>query len=199
MAENSAAPADLAYRDRDKWNQILFENANKFHLHQDNLRWSLSAGFAAFFYGGILVIYNPLVATNDQFVHFLQLALTLMGTAYFFVLMMEGWYYNLALAYLISCEKRVVAKLDLLPLADFDRDEVPPFHPSFACVLFLASLINTFHLFEFALTEFGKVYAICASSIYAGALFFLAIFGKVPRRIDATLEKMDRRLKKHPS
>ena len=110
--------------------------------------------------------------------------------------MMEGWYYNLALAYVVSCEKRIADKIDLFPLAEFDRDEVPAFHPSFVFILLLASTANTFQLFEFTLKVFGNGWAIFTAAVYGAILFLLALLGRVPRRIDASLEKMDRTRRK---
>jgi hypothetical protein len=186
------------YKDREKWNQILFENANKFHLHQDNLRWSLSAGFAVFFYGGINVVYNPTIkiAAGDSYVHFLQLTITLIGTAYFLVLMMEGWYYNLSLCYLVYCEKRVAQRRNLIPLARYRRKIVSPFHPSFACVLFFIAVANTFHLYEFVASEVGPKSGAWAASGYVAVFWGLALWGRVPQAIDATLEKRDRKPKR---
>lgn len=175
-----------AEREHDK---VLFENANKNHTHQDTLRWSLAAGFGAFFYGGIRVVYEPAIAGRETVVHFLQMATTLLGTIYFLILLVEGWYYNLYLAYLVDCECLLQRGIPLDTMNGFNRSGVSSLHPSWVLVLLLVCIANTYHLFEFSSTETGIAWAYGVCAAYVAAFMALATWGRVPGFLDATLAR----------
>jgi hypothetical protein len=179
-------PSSRSYQDRDKWNQLLFDQANKFHIHQDNLRWSLTAGFGAFFAAGVTLITKQQL--SDPIARALELLLAIIGTLWFFVVQIEGWYYNLAIAYLISCEEAVSKKEDLIPLVRFDRSAVRSFHPSFFFVLLFISVTNSYHVFQYTLSSSGST--LSARSLAAGyfcVMLFLMLRGRVPQKLDATI------------
>lgn len=170
---------------------MLFENANRNHTHQDNLRWSLAAGFGAFFYGGMRIVYEPAISSSDTLVHFMQLATTALGTIYFLILLVEGWYYNLYLAHLVDCECDLDKGRPLSPLSEFDRTRVRALHPSWFLVLLLVCGANTYHLFEYVSSETSTGWAYAACGLYVAAFMALAIWGQVPRFVDATLSRID--------
>ena len=178
--------ADTAYKDAEGWNKLIFENANRCHLHQDNLRWSLAGGFGAFFYGGILLLNSPILAGQTPLVHVLEAILLLIGTLYFFIILIEGWYYNLYLDYLVQCERNMARKVDLYPLSEFSRNQVKSFHPSFFFVLCLVAIANAFHLFQFVDSYLGSVETIICALTYVAILMAIAVVGRVPQRLDAT-------------
>lgn len=177
------------YQEIEKWNQILYDQANKTHLHQDNLRWSLCAGFALFFLTGIAAINNPQFKENHAVFHKLQFALVLLGTIYFFVIMIEGWYYNLYLAHLIDCEKRMSRKEDLIPVSAFDRSGVRNLHPSFVFILLLIVAANLTHLWQASVEEWGPSIAWKCCACYTAVFLPLIFHGHVPRRFDITLAR----------
>lgn len=163
----------------DKWNQILFENANKCHTHQDNLRWTLSGGFAAFFYGSIVLLHNDKITRDLQLVHNLHFLFFVLGTLYWIAISVEGWYYNMYLRYLIECEERIILGEKLYPLAKFDRRNVKMFHPSFSPILILIAVANSYHLYIF----FGRI---VLTLVYIGLAVTFAIKGHVFKRIEMT-------------
>ncbi len=160
-------------QDQHRWNQIFFENANKNHLHQDNLRWTLSGGFAAFFYGSIVLLSNDKISANATLVHQLHILFFTLGTLYWIAVSVEGWYYNLYLKYLVRCEHDLVANVDLLPLISFDRKTVSLFHPSFSPILLLIGCANAFHLYSVS-SQWGWCVGyllVCVSYAFWGRMF----------------------------
>src|ERR1700730_180788 len=105
MWKKDVSSQSVAKPDQDKWDQVIYENANKTHLHQDNIRWTLLAGFGVFFLSGISIINDPkFKVANSMLLHYVQYFLFVSGTIWFVVLVVEGWYYNLFRAYLVDCE-----------------------------------------------------------------------------------------------
>lgn len=188
---------DVFYGDIDKWNKLLFENANKNHLHQDGLRWTLAGGFGAFFYYGITV-RTELERSNSPVIHYYELLIFIIGTLFFVILLIEGWYYNLYLAHLAKCEMDFLARRNLTPLSGFDRKLVQSFHPSFWCVLLLVSIANTYHLVRYLIDRFGdstsaRDTSAAVSLLYVFVLMVVGTWGRIPQRIDATLAREERR------
>lgn len=177
------------YQDAEKWNQILYDQANKTHLHQDNLRWSLCAGFAVFFLTGMAAINNPQFKESHAIFHELQFALVVMGTIYFFVVMIEGWYYNLYLAHLIDCEQRMSRREDLTPISVFDRKNVRKLHPSFFFILMLIVVANVAHLWQASTEQWGIGVSWKCCVGYAMVFLPLTFRGHVPLWVDITLAK----------
>lgn len=174
--------------DQAKWNQVLFENANKNHLHQDNLRWTLLAGFGLFFITGTATIHDPKFAAAHALMHFIQIVLCVVGTIWFFVLLIEGWYYNLYIAYLGDCENRIARRQDLRTIAEYNKEKRPgmkSIHPSYNAALFFVLLCNSTHLFEFMQEEKGIFIASAASGAYVLILFLVSVFLAIPERLDA--------------
>ena len=169
----------ISEESQDKWNQILFDNANKCHTHQDNLRWTLSGGFAAFFYGSIILLHNERVAPDLVLTHNLHLLFFILGTLYWIAISVEGWYYNLYLRYLIECEERIILGQRLYPLAKFDRKNVKMFHPSFSPVLILIAAANSYHLYSFYSSKM-----LCASYVLISTI--ISIKGHLFKRVEMT-------------
>jgi hypothetical protein len=167
--------AKHVYEDVAKWNQIVFEQANRNHLHQDSVRWTLFAGFALFFLTSMQAINNP--QNNHLTFHKLQFVVVALGTLYFVVLMIEGWYYNLYLAHVLDCESRIAQGKLLVPTASLDRSRVWPVHPSFIFLLSFVVIANSAHLWEALSETLGNwKSAIVWSGAYALSLLAAAIF-----------------------
>lgn len=163
----------------EKWNQIFFENANKYHTHQDNLRWTLSGGFAAFFYGSITLLHNAGVMAEPLLVKRLEIIFFILGTLYWIAVCVEGWYYMLCLRYLVECEEKIILGEKLEPITGFDRKKVKIFHPSFTPVLILIASANAFHLYNFSSNEY-----VCIS--YVLITVYFSIFGYVFKHLEMT-------------
>lgn len=168
-------PMKKVYEDPDKWNQILFEQANRNHLHQDGVRWTLFAGFALFFFTSMQAINNPL--NDHSLFHKLQYVVVALGTMYFVVMLIEGWYYNLYLAHVLDCEGRIAEGLPVMPTSSLDRTQVWPVHPSFIFLLTFVVFANAAHLWE-ALNESSVSWrvALLWSCLYATVMLFVAVF-----------------------
>ena len=170
-----AAAIKKVYEDPDKWNQILFEQANRNHLHQDGVRWTLFAGFALFFFTSMQAVNNP---QNDHTLfHKLQYVVVALGTMYFLVMLIEGWYYNLYLAHVLDCEGRIAEGLPVMPTSSLDRYQVWAVHPSFIFLLAFVIFANAAHLWE-ALSESLVNWraALLWSCLYAIGMLALAVF-----------------------
>lgn len=167
----------------DKWNQIFFENANKYHTHQDNLRWTLSGGFAAFFYGSITLLHNSGVMAEPFLVKRLEIIFFILGTFYWIAVSVEGWYYMLCLRYLVECEEKLLNGENLEPITNFDRKKVKMFHPSFTPVLILIASANSFHLFNFSSNPYVCIF-------YVSLTGYFSVFGYIFRRFEMTKSKI---------
>lgn len=75
----------------------LFKSANSYRLHQDVLRWTLLAGYAAFLVG-ILSIEDAKLPSPARTV------LVVIGVCYMFILAVENFFYNLFAEYVKDCE-----------------------------------------------------------------------------------------------
>jgi hypothetical protein len=133
-------------------------------------------------------INNPQYTSIHAMLHLLQFALVLLGTIYLFVLMIEGWYYNLYLAYLVDCEKRIMSGRHLTTVALFDRKAVKSIHPSYFFILMLVVFANLTHLFQASYDQWRNVPApMISCAVYACVFLPVALGGRVPKWIDRTL------------
>src|SRR5258706_2645595 len=71
--------------------KILYENANKYRLHQDVLKWSLLAGYGAFFGACIALLTKPDVINNQRLLAALSILFFFIGTCYLLLLAVENW------------------------------------------------------------------------------------------------------------
>jgi len=123
----------MAIADKD-----LFENANKYRLHQDTLRWTLLAGYAAFLVGLLSIEKSRLPDA-------LRIVLVAVGICYMVILAVENFFYNLFAEYVKDCESRRDSEQKLRTLREFSAAEagrVGPFHLSFVFALMIVLLGN---------------------------------------------------------
>ena len=135
--------------DRTRWNELLFDNAQRYRLHQDHLRWSLSGGYAAFFFGSILLLANPNVRSDTFLVSHIELWLLIAGTIYFIALGVENWWYNVFTYYARACDEKLSQGQDLPSIGQFDWSGARLRFQSFLLILFLITCGNAFYLFRF--------------------------------------------------
>ena len=113
----------------DTKNRIFYDNANRYRIHQDTLRWTLAAGYLGSFVaavGGIGVTAGsvPLCLSLMR-----SIGLWVFGTVYLFVLAVENWYYNLFADYVKECEVRLHRGNKLRPLSEYAADRAPSTSP----------------------------------------------------------------------
>jgi len=118
--------------------EALFRNANSYRLHQDILRWTLLAGYAAFLLG-ILSIESAKVQELSRIV------LVAIGICYMLILTIENFFYNLFAEYVKDCESKSDLNEKLRTLKEFSESEVErigPFHHSFVFALLIVLFGN---------------------------------------------------------
>lgn len=116
----------------------LFKNANSYRLHQDVLRWTLLAGYAAFLVGILSIEQSRLTDLS-------RILLVIIGVCYMFILGVENFFYNLFAEYVKDCEMRIDSGKRLRTMSKFSRAEgkrVGPFHHSFFFALLIAAFGN---------------------------------------------------------
>jgi hypothetical protein len=116
----------------------LFRNANSYRLHQDTLRWTLLAGYAAFLVG--------IIGFSGRSVLSLGIGLVAIGNCYMFILGVENFFYNLFSEYVKDCESKRDAKENLRTLRQFTKEEarrIGPFHHSFFFAMLIVLAGNT--------------------------------------------------------
>ena len=122
--------------DADK---LIYQNANTYRLHADNLRWTLLGGFAVFLAAVLGASFNDQTANA-----LLKPSVTLLGfivsLAYLFILAVQNWFYNLFARWVDDCETRLIKDERLRSLQEFARamgSKITPFHPAFYFALIL--------------------------------------------------------------
>ena len=111
--------------------QLIYENANTYRLHADNLRWTLLGGYGALLIAAASVNTPPF------------LLLWVIAIAAFFVLAIQNWFYNLFACFVTECEERLVRGEPLGTLQAFvlkRAQHVSPFHPAFLFALMVVAL-----------------------------------------------------------
>jgi hypothetical protein len=137
------------------WNQefsgmVILENAHKYRLHQDLLRWSLLAGYAAFFAASLGVLTSDILGKAPSAQSFVALFCFLIGTCYFLCLAIENWYYNLFAKHVKDTEERLSRNERPRTIAEFGsavNGQVSPFHHSFFFALVVVLAGNTAFLY----------------------------------------------------
>jgi hypothetical protein len=115
----------------------LFENGNKYRLHQDLLRWTLLAGYAAFLVGVMSLNRKPNGVAAA--------ALVAIGICYMFILAVENFFYNLYAKYAKDCETMMAGGNVPRTLKEFTAAEhknIGPFHHSFFFAILIVLLGN---------------------------------------------------------
>jgi hypothetical protein len=124
---------------------IIYENAHAYRLHQDNLRWSLFGGYAAFFVTSEGYLLGDRILQHPPIYTGISILLLLMGTGFLLGLAIENWYYNLFAAFVRDCDDRVMNGQRLRSLGEFHKAEGPnttPIHSSFMFALMFVSFGN---------------------------------------------------------
>lgn len=124
--------------------RILCENANRYRIHQDTLRWSLAAGYAGSL-AATLVALPTMEQNSTGLPVLISTGLFVFGHVYLVVLGVENWFYNLFAKYVAECEQKLADGGKLEPLSKFtekNREAISPLHPSFSFVLLLAVFGN---------------------------------------------------------
>jgi len=85
--------------------KLLYEKANTYRLHADNLRWTLLGGYGAFFAAVIFQLKDNPVQQDFQTAA-LFFVLFCVSILYLFILAVQSWYYNLFSAYVEDCEEK---------------------------------------------------------------------------------------------
>lgn len=119
--------------------ELIYQNANMYRLHADNLRWSLLGGFAAFL-AAVFSLSQSQVKSIKLDSPFLAALAFLISFSYLWVLAIQNWFYNLFAQFVDDCESRIINKQSLRSLQSFAKErgcKITPFHPSF----FLSELI----------------------------------------------------------
>ena len=145
----------------------LFENGNRYRLHQDILRWTLLAGYAAFLVGVLSLDTKP-----DGFA---GAALVGIGLCYMLILAVENFFYNLFAEYVKDCESRIASGNSSRTLKEFSAAEsanVGPFHHSFFFALLIVVLGNAI-----VASGISKVALRRGLYIADGACFLLILLG----------------------
>jgi hypothetical protein len=133
-------------------NSLIYQNANTYRLHADNLRWILLGGYATFLVGMLStqnnIIESPVVALGLATISFL----------YLLILAVQNWFYNLFARFVDECEMRLTKTENLRPLQEFAKEkgkDITPFHPSFYFALIILPLGMTLFLYKGFATIFN--------------------------------------------
>ena len=124
--------------------KLLYDKANSYRLHADNLRWTLLGGYGAFFAAVMLQVKDAQVQPTLQ-TALLFLALFSVSIFYLFILAVQSWYYNLFGAYVENCEEKLLGGQRLESLAAFTKEEretITPIHFAFSFALYMVALTS---------------------------------------------------------
>ena len=134
---------------------LIYENANSLRTHQDNLRWTISAGYFAFL-GAALAFFEPNKIPAEIAVHLPKL-LFVFSLFFLIILAVESWWYNVFSSYVGDCEAKFSRQHTHEPLFEFRKRiaaTTTPFHHSFIFVLAFVALTNILFL-HLCLKQFG--------------------------------------------
>ncbi len=130
--------------------KLIYQNSNTYRLHADNLRWTLLGGYAAIL--AAIVSFAPsgtdgnIIDINQPLISLLAFILSF---AYFWILAVQNWFYNLFAKWVDDCEYRLVAGMHLQSMQSLAKAEgstVSPFHPAFFLVELMVGTIAYFFL-----------------------------------------------------
>ena len=134
-------------------NELIYQKANVYRLHADNLRWSLLGGFVAI----LVAIFSIPQSNSFKFDNpTLSLLFFLISFAYLWILAIQNWFYNLFAQFVNDCEARLIKNKDLISLNCFAVEiggDINPFHPSF----FLAEIIVASIAYYFLCSFFDNI------------------------------------------
>lgn len=134
----------------DPKNTAIYQNANSLRMHQDNLRWTILAGYLTFFSASAALMEKSLLPKQPSAT--IPLFLFIVGNLFLLILAVESWYYNLYSQYVDDCEKKLLEQKPLLPVTEFResvKGKISPFHYSFIFALLINILGNAFYAHHF--------------------------------------------------
>lgn len=165
--------------------KLLYEKANTYRLHADNLRWTLLGGYGAFFAAVMLQLKDTGLQPNPQ-TALLFLILFSISLFYLFILAVQSWYYNLFGAYVEDCEERLVSGQKLESLATFTesaRATITPLHFGFSFALYIVAFTSLGFLIPVFQYVFFSLQIDIAQNLFRilgfailGFLLYIAIF-----------------------
>ena len=147
----------------------LFRNGNSYRLHQDTLRWTLVAGYAAF-----LVGIMGITGLSKKPHELLGIFIVVIGFCYMFILAVENFFYNLFSEYVKDCESRHDGKEELRTLQQFAQDkakQIGTFHHSFFFAMLIV-LLGNFGLIDQLIEEAQTKFYLNAANLVAFLLIF---------------------------
>jgi ABC-type multidrug transport system fused ATPase/permease subunit len=106
-------------------------------------------GYAAFLTAIISLFGNNLSPASYNY-WTINLLLLVLSIAYFWILAVQNWFYNLWADYVTECEERIVKRISLRPLdifADKMGSKVNIFHPAFYWVELVITIITSYFLY----------------------------------------------------
>jgi hypothetical protein len=124
--------------------KLLYEKANTYRLHADNLRWTLLGGYGAFFAAVMFQIKDNTIQQDFQTAA-LFFMLFCVSILYLFILAVQSWYYNLFSAYVEDCEEKLIGAQRLESLSTFShtaKKSITPLHPAFSFALYVIALTS---------------------------------------------------------
>ena len=131
--------------------KLLYQRSNTYRLHLDNLRWTLLGGFIAF----LVVAFNILGKSENGLgpsLPTIYLFLWLITLAYFIILSVQNWYYNLYSEYVDDCESKLIQSKRLAGYLEFarnNREKIKPYHPAYSFAVFIVGIISFVFIYLF--------------------------------------------------
>jgi len=151
--------------------KLIYEKSNAYRLHTDKLRWTLLAGYAAFF-----AVVTRIFSENgdcDSDIKLYYLVSFAISTLYFLVLAVQNWFYNLFAQFVTECEFRIVNEKNLRSLEEFAKERgevITPFHSSFFFSLLIVALLSSWFLSEFI--NAGTLTTLVIFVVYFSGFYF---------------------------
>lgn len=152
FSPNTPNPMTMTMDDRDK---VFFENANRYRLHQDRLRWTLFGAYLVFFTA--VTPFIGLDAYQDPNSGYWLLIVAFASAFFSMILAVENWFYVLFARYVTDCEERIDSQRALRTLAAFAQARaktIGPYHHSYFFVIIATGLVNTYY-FGAAMSSLG--------------------------------------------
>ena len=131
-------------------NTAIYQNANSLRMHQDNLRWTILAGYLTFFSASSALLQKDILPKHPSST--IPLFLFCVGNLFLLILAIESWYYNLYSRYVDDCEAKLLKGEGLLAVSAFResaKETISPFHYSFIFALSINVLGNAFYARHF--------------------------------------------------
>ena len=103
----------------DKKDELIYNKANSYRLHTENLRWILLGGYAVFFSAAIQTLQNTngLGKAGFAFAAFFISILVLL------VLAIQSWFYNTYSGFVKECEERIIKDQELRSHSDYLKEK----------------------------------------------------------------------------